>query len=496
MQALLEDAHLAQLRQALAEYTVDGVHELVGLAGQLALARGEVAALARGLDDSRLADLTRLFLLGESIPAPRAARAVRPLGLGPAITSGLLRSIGDSVAAGFDLRPYAQDDGPSWWVISDFGSDVRPGPVARDHVLGIGAASLSLAQSTVREPVERALDLGTGCGIQALHLSGHARSVVGTDVSVRALRLAQTNAKLNGLDWDLRAGSLLEPVAAEQFDLIVANPPFVISSGAIGHEYRDGGLAGDELCRRLVGELPAHLRPGGTAQLLGNWAVTAEQTWEERVTGWLADSGASAWIWQREVVPASDYVALWLRDSGDLPGSPTWMPRYDSWLRWLEQAGIVGVGMGLINIRALPGPVVCEDVPQAIDQPSGATIEHWFDRQQWLRTHDDQAMLAARLELAPDVTLVTEAVTSPDQGGWQILERRLRQGGGLRWEIETDELMAGLLAALDGHLPLDVPVQMLAVVLDVPSARCVGAVLPVIRDLLARGLLTPARAVH
>ncbi len=82
---------------------------------------------------------------------------------------------GDSVRAAVEVRPYGEAVSTDpWWVVSDFGSDVRPGPLEPDHVLGIGAASLSLAGATIRTPVGRALDIGTGCGVQALHLNGHA----------------------------------------------------------------------------------------------------------------------------------------------------------------------------------------------------------------------------------------------------------------------------------------------------------------------------------
>ena len=60
------------------------------------------------------------------------------------------------------------------------------GEVAVDHVLGVGGASLTLARITPRTPVGRALDLGTGCGVQALHLGRHAGSVVATDRNRRA----------------------------------------------------------------------------------------------------------------------------------------------------------------------------------------------------------------------------------------------------------------------------------------------------------------------
>ena len=74
-----------------------------------------------------------------------------------------------------DVRPYADDE-------SSLVGRVRPDPrldgrerrMQVDHVLGVSSASTSLAQLTIREPVGRALDLGTGSGVQALHLSRHS----------------------------------------------------------------------------------------------------------------------------------------------------------------------------------------------------------------------------------------------------------------------------------------------------------------------------------
>ena len=59
-----------------------------------------------------------------------------------------------------------------------------------DRVAGVHRPSATLAHLTVREPVERALDVCTGNGIQALLLSRHAGHVVATDVNARALAFA------------------------------------------------------------------------------------------------------------------------------------------------------------------------------------------------------------------------------------------------------------------------------------------------------------------
>jgi len=67
-------------------------------------------------------------------------------------------------------------------------------------VLGIGHASLTLAQITERTPVKRALDVGTGCGIQTFHLLAHAEHVTATDISERALAFARFNLLLNAAE--------------------------------------------------------------------------------------------------------------------------------------------------------------------------------------------------------------------------------------------------------------------------------------------------------
>src|SRR5690606_37616587 len=230
----------------------------------------------------------------------------------------------------------------------------RSEPLPVDHVLGIGGASTTLASWTPRTPVARALDLGTGSGVQALHLSGPAETVVATDLSQRALRYAEFNAGLNGVDWDLRPGSFLDPVAGETFDLIVSNPPFVITPRAEGvprYEYRDGGAAGDGVVAALTKGVGAHLSPGGVAQLLGNWETVAGQDWRERVGEWVAESGLDAWVVQRDVQDPAEYAELWARDGGHRPGTPEYDALVGAWLDDFADRGVREIGFGIITLH-------------------------------------------------------------------------------------------------------------------------------------------------
>jgi release factor glutamine methyltransferase len=73
----------------------------------------------------------------------------------------------------------------------------------------------------------RILDVGVGSGAIALALADEhpGARVTGVDADERALALARENAALTGLDVELRPGGF--EVAAEGWDLVVSNPPYV-----------------------------------------------------------------------------------------------------------------------------------------------------------------------------------------------------------------------------------------------------------------------------
>ena len=354
MRPVSDTALATRLRAALvgAGFTYDGVAAALGTTAHTALSRNETLPGLRATTGGTPVDtLARLWLLQATVPVTKVEEALPGL-LDPLCTAGMLeRSVGE-VQARVDVRPYAADD-LDLWVASDLtpGLDGRPNRVASDHVLGISSAATSLAQLTVREPVERALDLGTGCGVQALHLAGHASRVVATDVNQRALRLTRFNAELNEVAdrIEVRDGSFFEPVVDELFDLVVTNPPFVISP-ATGERlvYRDSGLPGDRVVEHIVRGIPAVLAEGGTGQVLANWMIHEDRPWNERLSEWIA--GCDAWVVQREVVDLPTYVELWLKDAG-LHGGPEYHERYDTWLSWFEDQGAEAVGFGWINLR-------------------------------------------------------------------------------------------------------------------------------------------------
>ena len=478
----------APLRDALhtADFTYDRVAEAIGEDAHRALGRNEtLPARRRTTSGGPLDTLIRLFLLQTPVGSADAERALPGL-VDRLCNAGLLEQSVGEVAARMDCRPYATDD-RDLWVVSDLtpGLDGSPVAVGPDHVLGISSASTSLAQLTMREPVGSALDLGTGCGVQALHLGGHAGHVVATDVNRRALWMTRLNAALNGVEVDVRDGSLFEPVAGERFDLIATNPPFVISP-ATGERlvYRDSGLPGDRVVEHIVRTGPGHLTDGGWLQVLANWSILEGQSWDERLGSWLR-ADCDALVVQRETLDPAAYVELWLKDSGH-HGGPDYARRYDTWLSWLEESGIEGVGFGWINVRrGGRGTHQLLEWPYDVEQPIAPAIQAWGEAATDLADLTDDALLGTHLRARDDVQ--QETVGRPGAEDPEAIV--LRQQRGFRRARTADPIEAALVGACDGDLTVAQLLGALAALLERDEAELRATNVPVVRELVDEGFL-------
>lgn len=478
-----------------AGYTPDGVRALLGRSAHDALTRGEPEAAARASrDGGELGTLVRLFLLEDTEPEPAVTAALGDLD--PLLEGRILRRTPEGIRAALDVRPYGEgpgadgEPGTDWWVVSDI--DTPAARQDREHVTGVGGASLTLAAATVRRPVGTLLDLGTGCGVQALHGSRHALRVTATDVLPRALALARLSLGLSGVEVDLREGPWFAPVAGERFDQVVSNPPFVPGPPRVDYVYRDSGAAGDSALAGLLGELPGLLNPGGVAQLLGSWLHVRGEDWPDRVRSWLPD-GVDAWVLQREVVDPGLHVGTWQRDAGLAPTSRAAREQAGAWLDWMAAERVEGVGFGFLMLRRTDSEptVVIEDLPGELGEGLGREMTGWLDRVDWLRAHTrDEDLLGARLLLAPETVLESASSVDPD-GGWAELSTTVRRWGGPGWEHPVDAPAAALLAGCRGDLPLSELLALLSYAHDLPVDALVAATLPAVREFVRHGLLQP-----
>lgn len=382
------------------------------------------------VSDVRLANLTRLFMLGDrlndediaaALPATYANGGVdavvhRGRALFQIVPASIPRHLGifrgspvggdgHEQVPGREQGQATERERADVLIASDWGelAGVIPG---QSHVMPVGGATRTLAAMAAYGVGERVLDVGTGCGYHAILAALCGARVTATDVSARALAYARLNAALAGATIDFRCGSLLDPVR-ERYDVVLSNPPFVITPEAARtrgvRTYRDGGREGDSLLAELVGGLGEVLAPGGRAWLLGNWEIGGSRAPEGSVSdrsapadlgrdnsdcnlsgpddsvpdlsgsddsvsdrsvanrscpdwacgpaAWIPE-GFDAWVIQREVLAPPNYAEMWLRDGGQTPRDHGYEEAYAAWLEDFARRGVSGVGMGYIAVRA------------------------------------------------------------------------------------------------------------------------------------------------
>ncbi len=81
-----------------------------------------------------------------------------------------------------------------------------------------------------KEPKIKIVDIGTGSGILGIYLKEYFRNshVICTDISEKALQIAQKNAIAHGVEIDFRQGDMLDPIKNETaVDVILSNPPYI-----------------------------------------------------------------------------------------------------------------------------------------------------------------------------------------------------------------------------------------------------------------------------
>ncbi|MEU4825004.1 methyltransferase [Actinomadura citrea] len=118
-------------------------------------------------------------------------------------------------------------------------------------------------------PGARVLELGTGTGAVALAAARAGCEVVAVDASAQAVLAARVNARMRGLPVRVLRGDMFMPVDGQEFDVIVANPPYVAGdvdpASARGRARAwEAGLDGRVLLDRICAQAPRHLSPSGT----------------------------------------------------------------------------------------------------------------------------------------------------------------------------------------------------------------------------------------
>jgi methylase of polypeptide subunit release factors len=342
---------------------------------------------------------------------------------------------------------------------------------------------VALAHLTVRSGGERALDLCTGNGIQAILLAAHAEHVVATDVNQRALAYTRLNAALNGVEnVETRLGSFFEPVGGERFDLVVANPPYVVSPET-AYLFRDGGMRGDGVSELVVRGIPQRLAPGAFACVLIAWALDPDDP-AERPRAWLEGSGCDAFLLHTSTDDPIETATLWNRDLVDRPDA--YADALDRWLAYYRELGIERLGYACLVLRkradGREGWVEALQLPRSALRPAGGHVRRLFEIHDRLDGTSPAGLLDLRPRVVDDAVLTRE--TRFAGGRWHGEALTLRLETGLPFSAELDPPTARLLQELDGSRTLE---AALAAAVDGDAAREQG--LGLARRMLEVGFL-------
>jgi SAM-dependent methyltransferase len=478
-----------RLRESLAcaNYTDAGILEALAVTEFSTPRAGDLPPLLRRTNRRTALDtLIRLFLIGVPTDLEAARRALEPMTLEQWIAAGFLECRHGEVVALIKLLP-------SHGLLLAFDAPRALETGARsDFVMGIGSSTLTLANMAIRRHAGLTLDLGSGCGIQAFLAAAHSDRVYAVDRNPRASKFAVFNAQLNGFtNVECFTGDLFQPVREHQFDLVLSNPPYVISPSS-RYLYRDSGMHGDQFCRKIVREVPPLLRPGGYCQILCNWAHYAGQDWQERLAGWFEEAGCDAWVMRSETRDVSTYATVWIR--GTEENDPArFAELYEEWMAYYEREGIEAMSAGLITMRRVSGRAnwfCADDAPEKMLGPCGEAVARRFELHDFLDTvRDDRDLLEARLCASPDVRWGQQC--EPSAGKWQVVSSELRLASGLAYTGNIDPYVASLVLRCNGLRPLRELLADLTASLGGDLEGMAPACLGVTRRLLEHGFLLP-----
>jgi len=467
---------LARLLLA-AGYEPHRIQQRLATGDELLARSPELPSYLRRLGDAdELAVLLRLFVLGVPVTRARLDELVGAELRARLAGAGLLVQDAEVVHGAARLVPHDE-----LLIASDHAGGAE---AHADHVPGVHRPSVALAHLTVRGQGERALDLCTGNGIQAILLAAHAEHVVATDVNARALAYAAFNAALNGAgNVETRAGSFFEPVQGEQFDLVVANPPYVVSPEAT-FLFRDGGLSGDAVSEHVVRATPAALAPGGFACVLIAWALDPDDP-AERPRSWLEGSGCDGFLLHTSTDDPLETATVWNRDLLDRPDD--YAEALDRWLAYYRELGIEHLGYACLVLRrrvdGRDGWLEAQQLPRAALRPAGRHVRRLFEMHDQLSAiGSDDVLLDRRLRVVDDAVVTQD--TRFEGGRWRAENLTLRLENGLPFSAELDPPTARLIRELDGSRTL---AEALTAALDSDATRATG--LSLARRMLEIGFL-------
>ncbi|MDB6037385.1 MAG: hypothetical protein JWM99_1226 [Verrucomicrobiales bacterium] len=469
-----------------AGYPGPGAQEVLGKElGVLHRKRDLPLYLRRLSGTPQLKTLVKLFAFQVHVDEKEARSAFAPLELERAADLGVVRIVSTEVVplisiSSFDRLLMAHDR-----TSTDVRESADP-----EHVLGISPPTLVLARLIPRQPVDAALDIGTGCGAQALMVAAFCKRVIATDLNRRALNFAAFNALLNDIrNVEFRFGSLFEPVDGESFDLIISNPPYVISPES-SYLFRDGGKSADSFCSELIRAIPSRLNEGGFASTLCNWArYSKDEHWSGPVRRWVAGNGCDCWALHGHEHEPIAYAADWNRHRE----SQAYERALSEWTEYYQKLGICTINSGGVVLRrrqAAKNWFRMDELTERVN-PLSSAILRVFQMENWLADISDEELLAQSFSVG-EGHCITQTL-KPSEGDYAIEQMQVHGNDELGFQASIDPHTFHLLRRCDGRRPLKDVLAEISKFAGIDSAICLQKGVVFVRELLAHGILAPCK---
>jgi methylase of polypeptide subunit release factors len=436
------------------------------------------------LEPNRLNILFRWFWIGSEVAAAVAREFIPQRMIDLFLKSGVMTAEGDGLAAQVRFAPFAE-----FLIVSDHAVS-RAGALRKDTVPWPSPTSLLCYHLSMRTPVGRTLDLGTGSGLLGLAAAAHSGSVVATDLNPRAREFCLFNAALNGVsNMEFREGSAFEPVRGERFDLILANPPFFVTP-SVRRIYSDNSMELDGFCRMLVRQAPEYLNENGYCQMLLEWVQVKGQPWQERLGEWFAGLECDAWVMVSYMRSSADYAMFRVQEDRDEAGSAAAQAELVStWQRYFESNQVEAICGGMLALRRREGHnwVRMEELKFMPTRPFGDFMRRVFESCDYLESHSDEELLETRPALPASARLTKQFAISPE--GWKLTSVDLQSGEGLPYALAMQPQVADFVALCDGKRTLKEIADLVAATAGVDPAVVRRESCGIIRRVADRGMV-------
>jgi len=488
--ATLEPADIERLRKVFERhnYTEDAVKAaLPPCLDGFANSEGAVPVVQRALGENTPFNiLVRLCLVSFPMEEPIVQEVLGESLLSALLAGGLLQQSPEGIRCPFIIYPIR-----GFYILYDQIS-AKHSEVSKHMVMGVGTSSLAPANATPRRHYRRALDMGCGGGFQSFQLAAHCDEVVGLDINPRALNMAHLAARLNRTDnIDFRMSNFFSAVEGEKFDLIVSNPPFVISPESEYH-YRDGGLGADRVAETVIRGVGDHLEEGGVAIIISEWASLKENDAIDRLRQWVGGSGCDLWVSTSKQSDLVAYAMTWLRSYQQHRSPEDYARTLDRWLDYYERLGMDGVQTGLIAMRKRSGQnwFFADEAPSVIRGRWGETLLQLLDIHTLLNTASLDEILDQPYKLSDSARM--RHIYQQVGTRWSSNEGEIYLEDPLPYSGRIDRYTAVLLARCEGTVPLRELLKDMGDAVGVSFAEIVDGAMPSLRGLILRGYLIPA----